>query len=49
MTNAFEAVIIIFTKGGVLEIMNLRPKGARAKPYQVKQVRDVIVKYKLGG
>jgi hypothetical protein len=39
----------IFTKEGVAEIINLQPKGSKAKPYQVKQVRDVIVKYKLGG
>jgi len=29
--------------------LNLQPKGAKAKPYQVKQVRNVIIKYKLGG
>jgi hypothetical protein len=39
----------IFTKEGVAEIINLQPKGSKAKPYQVKQVRNVIVKYKLGG
>jgi len=39
----------IFTKDGVEEILNLQPKGAKAKPYQVKQVRSVILKYKLGG
>jgi len=39
----------IFTKEGVEEILNLQPKGAKAKPYQVKQVRAVILKYKLGG
>ncbi|MGO9017984.1 MAG: type II toxin-antitoxin system HicA family toxin [Syntrophobacteraceae bacterium] len=40
----------IFTKEGVEEILNLQPKeGGRAKPYQVKQVRQVILKYRLGG
>ncbi len=39
----------IFTKAGVEEILNLQPRGAKAKPYQVKQVRNVILKYKLGG
>ena len=39
----------IFTRESVREILNLQPKGALAKPYQVKQVRDVILKYKLGG
>ncbi|MBI1879503.1 MAG: type II toxin-antitoxin system HicA family toxin [Chloroflexi bacterium] len=38
----------IFTKESVEEILNLQPKGANAKPYQVKQVRNVIIKYKLG-
>jgi len=39
----------IFTKDGIEEILNLQPKGSQAKPYQVKQVRNVILKYKLGG
>ncbi len=39
----------IFTKEGVEEILNLQPKGGKAKPYQVKQVRRVIVNYKLAG
>jgi hypothetical protein len=39
----------IFSKEGVEEILNLQPKGAQAKPYQVKQVRAVIVKYRLAG
>lgn len=38
----------IFTKEGVDEILNLQPKGGKSKPYQVKQVRNVILKYKLG-
>lgn len=38
----------IFTKDGVEEILNLQPKGNKSKPYQVKQVRNVILKYKLG-
>lgn len=38
----------IFTKKGVEEILNLQPKGSKSKPYQVKQVREVILKYKLG-
>ncbi len=38
----------IFTKNNVEEILNLQPKGAKAKPYQVKQVRSIIVKYRLG-
>lgn len=39
----------IFTRTGIEEILNLQPKGRNAKAYQVKQVRSVIVKYKLAG
>ena len=39
----------IFIKDDILEIINLQPKGANAKPYQVKQVRNIILKYKLAG
>ena len=39
----------IFTQEGVQEILNLQPKATKAKPYQVRQVRSVIVRYKLGG
>ena len=39
----------IFTKSGVEEILNLQPNGRDAKAYQVKQVRGVIVKYRLAG
>ena len=38
----------IFTKYGVEEIINIQPIGAKAKSYQVKQVRNLILKYKLG-
>lgn len=37
----------IFTKDGVEEILNLQPRGAQAKPYQVRQVRHVILRHKL--
>lgn len=39
----------IFTKTGVEEILNLQPRDRNAKPYQVKQVRAVIVKYRMAG
>ncbi|MDD1428374.1 type II toxin-antitoxin system HicA family toxin [Dolichospermum sp. ST_sed9] len=39
----------IFTKEGVEEILNLQPKQAKAKAYQVKQVREMLLKYQLGG
>jgi hypothetical protein len=37
----------IFHQTGIEEILNLQPKGSHAKPYQVRQVRDVVLKYKL--
>ena len=39
----------IYTRDDVEEIINLQPAGNKAKPYQVKQVRNVILKYQLGG
>ena len=38
----------IFTKEAVEEILNLQPKQGKAKVYQVKQIRSLILKYKLG-
>jgi virulence-associated protein VapD len=39
----------IFTREGVEEILNIQARGSKSKPYQVKQVRQVIVRYKLAG
>ena len=39
----------IFTMEGIPEILNLQPKGGKAKAYQVRQVRNVILKYRLAG
>lgn len=39
----------IFSKDGVAEIVNLQPKGSKAKPYQVQQIRSIIKAYGLGG
>jgi hypothetical protein len=39
----------IFRKEGVLEKINLQRDGNKAKVYQVRQVRAVLLKYKLGG
>lgn len=38
----------IFTRIDVEEILNLHPIGAKAKAYQVKQVRNIDLQYKLG-
>lgn len=37
----------IFTKENVEEILNLQPKGPKAKVYQVKQVREMLLRYRL--
>jgi len=38
----------IFTMDGILEIINLQPlKDGTSKAYQVKQVRNIVLKYKL--
>ncbi|HXB72318.1 MAG TPA: type II toxin-antitoxin system HicA family toxin [Candidatus Acidoferrales bacterium] len=37
----------IFTREDVAEILNLQPRNSLAKPYQVKQVRKIIIQYKL--
>lgn len=35
----------IFYRTDVQEIINIQPIGKNAKAYQIKQVRDIIVKY----
>jgi len=37
----------LFHKDGVDEIINLQPLGNKAKPYQVKQVRNLFLNYQL--
>ena len=37
----------IVHKTDIEEIMNLQPQNSKAKPYQVKQVRSILLKYKL--
>lgn len=37
----------IFTREDIAEIINLQPNGSLAKPYQVKQVRNLLRKYNL--
>jgi len=39
----------IFRKKGIIEKINLQQDGSKAKAYQVRQVRNMILKYKLGG
>ncbi len=37
----------VFRRSGVEDRINLQRDGPNAKPYQVKQVRGVILKYRL--
>lgn len=38
----------IFSRDDVTEILNLQPRdGGEAKPYQVRQAREMILKYRL--
>jgi hypothetical protein len=38
----------LFHRSGVEEMLNLQRDGNKAKPYQVRQVRSVLLRYKLG-
>lgn len=38
----------IFTREDMAEIINLQPKDSKAKPYQVKQIRTLLTKYRMG-
>jgi hypothetical protein len=37
----------IFSMANVDEIINIQPMGTKSKPYQVKQIRDLILRYDL--
>jgi hypothetical protein len=37
----------LFTRNDIEEILNLQPKGSKGKPYQVKQVRQVLLRYRI--
>jgi predicted RNA binding protein YcfA (HicA-like mRNA interferase family) len=37
----------ILFKDGIEDIINIQPNGKLAKPYQVKQVRNIILQYRL--
>lgn len=38
----------IFHRDGIEEMINLQKDGRQANPYQVKQVRQLILRYNLG-
>ncbi|HCE46930.1 MAG TPA: toxin HicA [Lentisphaeria bacterium] len=37
----------IYSMTGVEEIINIQSEGSKAKPYQVKQIRNIILKYRF--
>jgi len=37
----------IFTMEDVEEILNIQPKDGRGKPYQIRQVRELLLRYNL--
>jgi len=37
----------IFYKKGVKEIINLQPIKHQAKSYQIKQIRDIVLRYRM--
>ena len=39
----------IFRRAGVPVLINLQKEGSKAKPYQVRQVRRIILEYNLTG
>ncbi len=48
MAHQINHSLLILKRWGSLSAY-LQEAGSKAKPYQVKQVRNIIVKYKLGG
>jgi len=38
----------IFSQENIEEIINLQPDGSKTKAYQIKQIREIMVKYQLG-
>ena len=38
----------LYRKEGIQEKVNLQKDGNKAKAYQIKQIRNLILKYKLG-
>lgn len=37
----------ILSRTDIPDILNVQPKGSMAKPYQIKQIRNLILKYRL--
>jgi predicted RNA binding protein YcfA (HicA-like mRNA interferase family) len=37
----------LFTKNGIDALINLQSDGSTAKRYQVRQIRDILIKYQI--
>ena len=37
-----------YTIDNIPELINIQPKNGKIKPYQVKQIRNIVNKYRLG-
>jgi predicted RNA binding protein YcfA (HicA-like mRNA interferase family) len=37
----------IFTRNDIEEIINLQPRDSKGKPFQMKQVRNILLRYKI--
>jgi len=49
LPDARKADYPCYGQEGVEEKINLQREGNKAKAYQVRQVRGVLLKYKMGG
>ena len=38
----------VFHRSGIEEMLNLQRDGNKGKPYQVRQVRSVLLRHRLG-
>lgn len=47
-TQRIKGDHFIFIKEEIEEIINIQPLNSKAKAYQVKQIRNLIIKYQLG-
>lgn len=39
----------VFTTPDIVDIVNIQSRRGKAKPYQVRQIRKLIVRHRLGG
>lgn len=39
---------IQYTIDNIPELINIQPKNGKIKPYQVKEIRNIVKKYRLG-